>query len=196
MTVTLIPADRFIETSNNRQAWLEARKNAVTATEVAKASTPAGFIEAVSERLNPVELEPNGYMRFGSDNEGWISRYIKDEFGIMPNNWLIASADSPRFMATPDGLSLDHKRISEVKTGGKEIASVPMQHRRQVGWQMYCTGAEECEYGFVLRKEVYGLYVAAWMEPRMFHIDRDDGLIADLLETAYLLLDADERVLA
>lgn len=192
----MIPADRFIETSDNRDAWLEARLDAVTATEVAKASTPAGFLEAVTERLSPTDLEPNGYMRFGSDNEGWISRYIKDEFGIMPNRWLIASAENPRFMATPDGLSLDHERISEVKTGGKEITSVPIAHRRQVGWQLFCTGAQSCEYGFVLRKEVNGLYVAAWMEPRMFHIDRDDELIADLIETAYRLLDADERVMA
>ena len=189
----MISAARFIATSDDREAWLDARRGGVTATEVAKASTPAGFLEAVNERRNPVDLEPNGYMRFGSENEHWISMFIKREFGIMPNKWLIASEDVREFMATPDGLSLDHTRISEVKTGGKEIKSPPMQHRRQVGWQLYCTGAEECEYGYVLRSEVNGVLVPAWMEPRMWHIDRDDSLIADLIETAHRLIDSDEK---
>lgn len=192
----MIAVERFIETSENHEAWLAARRTAVTATEVAKASTPAGFIEALNERRNPVVLEPNGYMRFGSDNEAWISAFIKREYGIMPNKWLIAAEQNPRFMATPDGLSLDHKRISEVKTGGRELKGPSLAHRRQIGWQFYCTGAEECEYGFVLRKEINGLYVPAWMEPRMWHIDRDDALIEDLIETAERLLDADERQVA
>ena len=190
---SLIVADRFIETSENREAWLAARAGGVTATEVARASTPAGFLEAVEERRNPVELEPNAYMRFGSENEDWISMFVKREFGIMPNKWLIASKDNPRFMATPDGLSLDHRRISEVKTGGKDIKSPPMPHRRQVGWQFYCTGAEVCEYAFMLRAEVNGVFVPAWMEPKVWRIERDDALIGDLIETANRLLDADEK---
>lgn len=191
----MIAPERFIETSDNHDAWLAARLPGVTATEVAKASTPAGFAEAVAERANPQQFEPNGYMRFGSDNEEWISRYIKQEFGIMPNRWLIAARSNPLFMATPDGLSLDHRRISEVKTGGTEPKSPPMQHRRQIGWQFYCTDAEECEYAFLLRTEVNGLYVPAWMEPKIWHIDRDDELIQDLIETAERLLEADERAL-
>lgn len=189
----MITADRFIETSDNREAWLAARRSAVTATEVAKASTPSGFIEAVEARRNPVDLEPNDYMRFGSDNEGWISGFIKREFGIMPNKWLIAAEGNPLHMATPDGLSLDHRRISEVKTGGKPITAPPIAHRRQMQWQMHVTGAEECEYAFMLRAQVNGIFVPAWLEPKVWHIDRDDALISDLIETANRLLDADVK---
>lgn len=192
----MISADRFIETSDNRDQWLAARRPAVTATEVAKASTPSGFIEAVQERRQPVDLEPNGYMRFGSDNEAWISAFIKREFGIMPNKWLIAAEGNRLHMATPDGLSLDHRRISEVKTGGKLITSPPIQHRRQVGWQFYCTGAEECEYAFMLRTEVNGIFVPAWLEPKVWHIDRDDALIRDLIDVADRLLESDVKELA
>lgn len=193
---TLITADRFIETSENRDLWLAARRPAVTATEVAKAATPAGFREALAERRHPVALEPNAYMRFGTDHEAWISAFVKREYGIMPNRWLIAAEGNPLHMATPDGLSLDHRRISEVKTGGKLTAGPPLQHRRQIGWQFHCTGAEECEYVFVLRREVNGKLVPAWMEPKVWHIDRDDALIKDLIEVADRLLAADTEVAA
>jgi hypothetical protein len=185
----MIAPSRFIETSDNHEAWLEARRLAVTATEIAWASTPAGFLDAVKDRLNPSPVEPNDFMRFGSDNEEWISRFIKREHGIMPNRWLIAAEQNELHMATPDGLSLDHTRISEVKTAGKEPKSPPMAHRRQVAWQLWCTGATECVYAFMLRAEVNGRLVPAWMEPKTWVIERDDDLIDDLIGTAGRLLD-------
>lgn len=192
----MIPPERFIETSDNRELWLAARLPAVTATEVARASTPAGFRDALRDRRHPVAVTQNDFMRFGAENEAWISAFIKREFGIMPNKWLIAAEGNPLHMATPDGLSLDHKRISEVKTGGKPITSPPLQHLRQIGWQLYCTGAEECEYAFVLRAEVNGVLVPAWMEPKVWHVDRDDNLIHDLITVADRLLNDDMEVAA
>lgn len=185
----MISADRFIETSDNYEAWLAARRGAVTATEVAKASTPAGFEEAARDRLQPLEVIPNDYMRFGSDNEDWIARWVKHETGIMPNRWLIAAEDEPRFMATPDGLSLDHEAIGEIKTGGKEPKSPPLQHVRQVNWQFRCTGARRCLYAFMPRIEVGGVFMPGRLEPLTWWIDRDDQLIAELEATAHRLLE-------
>lgn len=185
----MIAPSRFIETSDNNEAWLEARRLAVTATEVARASTPAGFLDAVKDRLDPQPVEPNDFMRFGSDNEDWISRFIKREHGIMPNRWLIAAEQNPLHMATPDGLSLDHTRISEVKTGGKEPKSIPMAHRRQVQWQFHCTGAVTGVYAFMLRAEINGRLVPAWFEPKTWPVERDDRMIKDLIGTAGRLLD-------
>lgn len=184
----MIAADRFIATSDNRALWLAARARGVTATTVAKASTPAGFREVVADRRNPVEVQDNAYMKFGRDNEAWIAAWVKAEFGIMPNHWLIASEDNPRLLATPDGLSLDHTQIGEYKTGGTEPKKPPLQHVRQVQWQLRCTGAESCVYAFVLRTEVNGVLVPAWMEPKTWPIERDDKIIAELERTAELLL--------
>jgi hypothetical protein len=184
----MITASRFIATSDDRETWLAARARGVTATEVRDASTPAGFRQVLANRRNPQDITPNAYMQFGTDNEGWILSWVKAEFDIMPSHWVIAAEDNPRHLATPDGLSLDHTRIAEVKTGGKEPKSPPLPHVRQVQWGMRVTGAESCVYAFVLRAEVNGVLVPAWLEPKTWIIDRDPKMIAELERTAELLL--------
>jgi len=185
----MITAERFIETSENHDAWLAARAGGVTATEVARAATPAGLKEVLANRANPQPVEANDYMRFGSDNEDWIARVLKRDFGLMPNRWLIASDKHPEHMATPDALSLDHTRIGEIKTGGKDPkGKPPIAHMRQMQWQMWCTGATECVYAFLLRAEVNGVMVPAWMEPQTVVVPRDDVMIAALVRVADQLL--------
>lgn len=178
--------------SENREAWLVARRSAVTATEVAKAATPAGFAEALEERRSPTEVVPNGYMQFGSDNENWIALELKREFGLMPNTWLIAAKDDLRHTATPDLLALDHETIGEIKTGGTEPKKPPLAHVRQMNWQMYCTQATSCVYGFVLRAENAEGFYPAWMEPKTWIVDRDDQMIAELIKVADRLLEEDK----
>jgi hypothetical protein len=190
----MISADRFVETSDNYEAWLEARRGGVTATEVAKAATPAGLKEALAERANPTPVEVNAYMQFGSDNEDWIARVLKRDFDLMPNRWLIAADGVPQHMATPDALSLDHEWIGEIKTGGKAPLSKegllvpPIAHRRQIQWQLHCTGAKSCVYAFLLRAEVDGVFVPAWLEPQIVIVPRDEEMIADLVRVADQLL--------
>ena len=104
----VIEPNRFVARSSDRDAWLEARARGVTATMVARAATPAGFEQVCAEIREPVEITPNAVMAWGSYREAEIMRRVKDEFGIMPNDWLIAKdADTSSWMmATPDGLSL------------------------------------------------------------------------------------------
>jgi hypothetical protein len=190
----LIAPDRFIVQSENREAWLAARRGAVTATEVAKAATPAGFQEALDERRNPTEVIDNAYMKFGRDNENWIALDLKRKYGLMPNTWLIASKDDPRHMATPDLLSLDHSIIGEVKTGGTEPKNPPLAHVRQMQWQLYCAGpqAKNCIYGFMLRAENAEGFYPAWMWPKAWVVKRDDEMITELIGVANRLLEEDK----
>lgn len=189
----MITADRFIETSDNYDAWIAARQRGVTATEVAKAATPAGFREVMANRANPQPVEVNGFMQFGSDNEDWIARVLKRDFDLMPNRWLIAADGIPEHMATLDALSLDHTWIGEIKTGGTAplkdgLLVPPIAHRRQMQWQMYCTGAQSCVYAFLLRGEVNGELVPAWMEPLTVLVPREEEMIAALVKVADQLL--------
>jgi hypothetical protein len=190
----VIHADRFIETSDNREAWLAARLGRVTATEVAKAATPAGLRDVLADRADPQPVEVNDYMRFGSENEDWIARYLKAEFGLMPNRWLIRSEQFDEHAATPDGLSVDHEVIGEIKTGGtvpldkNGLLVPPIAHRRQIQWQLYCTGAKSCVYAFMQRAEVGGVFVPAWIEPLVVMVPRDEEMIADLVRVADQLL--------
>jgi hypothetical protein len=190
----MITADRFIETSENYEAWLAARRGGVTATEISRAATPAGLRDVLADRANPQPVEVNAYMQFGSDNEDWIARVLKRDFGLMPNRWLIRSEEFAEHMATPDALSLDHELIGEIKTGGKApldksgLLVPPIAHRRQIAFQLYCTGAKACVYAFMLRAEVDGQFVPAWLEPMCVMVPRDEEMIADLVKVADQLL--------
>lgn len=173
--------------------WYTARRRGVSATAVAKASTPAGFREAVESAINPVEIPDNGFMKFGRDYENWIVENIPETYGIDHNDWLVCAdgAGNEWQLATPDGLNADWTVIAEVKTTGKEWASyhqIPIQYRRQVQWQLHVTGADMCVFAYLLRTTApNGDLVPAWFAPEIYEIPRDELLIAELIDTAQRL---------
>ena len=182
----MIQAERFIANKAlSKERWLEARRGGVTATQVAKAASgPGGFEQAVMEYRDEFQETDNPYMKFGRDWEGPISMHLKDQFGIMPNEWLISSSVSDHYLATPDGLSLGHDQISEVKTTGKDWATIPVQYRRQVQWQLFVTGATSCVFAWMLREERGGVFMPAWFDPKVEIIQRDEDMIASLVKVA------------
>lgn len=172
--------------------WISARQAGVTATQVAKASTSSGFTDAVQEVLSPPEPFDNPYMAFGREQEGPVGLWLKERFGVFPNEWLIARdtrGAAPLALATPDGLSLEHTVISEVKTTGKDWSDtvVPIQYRRQIQWQLHVTGAEHCILAWLLRTEVQGRMVPAWFEPKVMTVERDVDMIEELVATSQRL---------
>jgi putative phage-type endonuclease len=172
--------------------WYRARELGVSATTVAKAASgPAGYDAELNRQLFPEDniVEDNAYMKFGRDWEQWIVNALPAEYGIEPNDWLICadSVEHRWHLATPDGLDKDWTTIAEVKTTGKDWdgAKIPIQYRRQVQWQMHVTGAQRCVFAWLLRAEdEQGDFVPAWMEPKHIIIDRDEAMIADLIEVA------------
>lgn len=179
----MIPAHRFLEQSEHRDAWLQERLGRVTATEVAEAATPAGFANVVAKREAGALIEVNEMMQFGTDSEHELAMFGKERFGVLPNSWLIAGED-PTDAATPDGLNLDHTGISECKTTGKDWATPPIKYRRQIQWQLHVTGAEWCELIWNLRTIVNGEYRLGWFEPKTLRIPRDEAMITDLIAVA------------
>jgi predicted phage-related endonuclease len=189
----MLTPDRFVASKSvNAGRWLQARREGVTATQVAKAAAgPGGFQQAVEDYRADFVEQDNPYMAFGRAWEGPISMHLKDEFGVMPNDWLISSAVSNHYMATPDGLTLGHKAISEVKTTGKDWnpERIPVQYRRQVQWQLFVTDAEFCYFAWMLREERNGAFVPGWFEPKVITIERDEEMIASLVKVADELLE-------
>ena len=127
-------------------------------------------------------------MQFGRDHERWLVLALKDKFGIFPNDWLIAAERTSWHTATPDGLSLDHNTIAEVKTTGRDWGTwekVPIHYRRQVQWQMYVTNASTCVFAWLLRVEsAGGQFVPAWFEPKVVKVQRDEEMITHLIAVA------------
>jgi len=189
----MIDASRFIVRSTERELWLAAREGGVSATTVADAATPAGFRDVVEARRNPVEIVPNEYMLFGTESEPVLMEYAHREHGILPSDWLIAG-DNPDHLATPDGLSLDHSLIAECKTTGKDWGDKPpIKYRRQVQWQLHATGAERALLVWNLRvPDEHGWFYLGWLEPKTLWIERDKKMIAELVDVADRLLEAEE----
>lgn len=188
----MIEQDRFLVPSRERDKWLEVRSQGVTATAVAKAVTPDGFREVLNQLRSPGEIPDNDYMRFGREQEGPIIEKLQTLIDIEPNDWLIAKdADEKKWMmATPDGLSADHRMIAEVKTTGRDWerwAQVPGNYHRQVQWQLFVTGAEVCVFAWMLRVNRGGQMVPGWPGPKFVEVERDESLMARLEETAHQL---------
>jgi len=193
-----VNSKRMVARSGTEE-WYRARGYGVSATTVAKAAAgPGGYDAELNRALFPEDniVEDNAYMRFGRDYEDWIVQGLPFEYRIKPNDWLISAVEEERHLATPDGLNDDWSIIAEVKTTGKDWSKedretvakdIPIQYRRQVQWQMYVTGATKCVFGWLLRaeSEFTGEFVPAWMEPKHIIIERDDDMIADLIDVAH-----------
>ena len=184
----MIAPDRFIARSSNRELWLAARGEGVTATMVAHASTPAGFAETIARIDDPQPIQSNAFMEWGNFREPFIALEVKDRFGIMPNEWLIAkdSGLDRWMMATPDALSLDHTVIAEMKTSGKPLDSIPIRYRRQMMWQLHVTGAERCLFAWELRLEGPEGFVPDF-DIHTQWVERDEDMISGLVKVAQQL---------
>jgi hypothetical protein len=187
----MITADRYVARSINRDEWLAARRGGVTATEVAAAATESGFAQVVQRRLHPYDEPENEFMAFGKESEAIIMRHAHQELGVVPNDWLFAFEDEPRFMATPDGHSPDFNAIGECKTGAKVPKSIPRPHRDQMFWQMAAVGASGGWYLFNQRvPDAHGGFYLGLIEPIVMWLDRDNDRIRELRDVAYRLLGA------
>lgn len=171
--------------------WYKARQHGVSATTVAKAASgPAGYDAELQNALFPEnnEVPDNEYMRFGRDYEEWIVDNLPQEYGIRHNDWLIRGDGDYRWhLATPDGLNADWSVIAEVKTTGKDWdgSAIPIQYRRQVQWQLHVTGAQRCVFAWLLRTtSEFGDLTPAWLEPKHIIMERDEVMIAQLIDVA------------
>lgn len=179
----MIEVERFIARSSDRDIWLDARRQGVTATMVAEAATEAGFKNVIETHLRNEPIQPNEYMAWGNEREPVIALEVKERFGIMPNDWLIAAHGHSWQMATPDGLSLDHKMIAEIKTTGKFFKSIPARYMRQIQWQLHCTDAESAVFAFEERLSGVDGFVPG-IDIYTEIVERDEKMIDELIQVA------------
>lgn len=188
------PADYTLIALSGTPEWHKARRNGVSATSVARAAaSEKAFYTEVDNLLHPVEIADNPYMKFGRDKEEFIIDCIDSFYGIKHNEWLMAAKypGDEWQLATPDGISDDGYYIAEVKTTGTDWdgKAIPIQYRRQVQWQLHVTGATKCVFAWLLRKQREdGTMVSAWYAPKMVIIERDEKMIAELVEVGRRLM--------
>ncbi len=178
---------RVVTDGSNRMEWMRARSRGITATDVAKLSTPRSIDTAAWEKLHGSSFNGNAYTRHGTEREPEIAAWVLREHGISPSRALFHAELDRRHLATPDGLAeRDGGRLelAEIKTTNKEWRSIPRGYLRQIWWQQYVLGAERT----LMVWERHENFVPVG-DPECRWVDRDENEIARLVDLAGRLID-------
>ena len=180
--------ERIVADSSDRVAWLRARSQGITATDVAHLSTPASILRAAKQKLQPHGFSGNAYTDHGRRREPEIAAWVLEQHGIHPSGALFRAEAERRHLATPDGIVQDEAgriTLSEIKTTNKSWRTIPRNYLRQVWWQQHVLGAERTLFVWEEHRDFRPLHD----EPRTMWIDRDDKEIATLVSMATQLID-------
>lgn len=188
MSASISPhLSRVVADGTDRVAWLRARTRGITASDVAKLSTPRSIDTVAWEKLHGSSFSGNAYTRHGNEREPEIAAWVLQEHRISPSQALFHAELDRRHLATPDGVAeraSGQLELAEIKTTNKEWRSIPRSYLRQVWWQQYVLGAERT----LMVWERHENFVPVG-DPECRWIDRDENEIARLVGLAERLID-------
>lgn len=170
-----------IATSEDREAWLEARRGLVTATDVARLASggPKTWAAVAAEKNGARGFGGNRYTQWGSERETVIARQLHT-YGLDPNTWVLQK-DGTRYAATPDLVGMGI--IGEIKTAvwkGEKWSQAPKGYYDQIQWALMVTDSEEA----ILAVEYHEDFRPTFFDAHLINIVRDDERIEQLVETA------------
>ncbi|MFT2817213.1 YqaJ viral recombinase family protein [Leifsonia sp. A12D58] len=183
---------RIVADSTDRVAWLRARSQGITATDVAKLATPKSVQNAAYDKMHGTSFGGNSYTDHGRAREPEIAAWVRRNYGIEPSTALFRSESHSRHLATPDGVvqtPTGELELAEIKTTSKAWRSIPRSYLRQVWWQQYVLGAERT----LVVWEQHTDFVPVNDEPECQWVDRDEDQIAILVGFANQLIDILDR---
>ncbi len=179
---------RVVARSSDRVGWLRARSRGITATDVAKLSSPRSLKAAAYDKLHGTGFSGNVFTQHGRVREPEIAGWVAATHGIHPSDVLFHAERDRRHLATPDGLIVRESgriELAEIKTTNKPFRSIPRQYLRQIWWQQYVLGAERTLFVW----EQHDGFVPLHEEPECRWVDRDDAEIAKLVSLAADLIE-------
>jgi len=179
---------RVLADSTDRIAWLRARSRGITATDVARLSSPRAVQAVVLDKLYGNGFGGNAYTDHGRAREPEIARWVLSEHRIAPSSKLFHAHEQQRHLATPDGVAVRDDgtvELCEIKTTKKAWTSIPRSYLRQVFWQQYVLGAERT----LVVWEQHLDFVPVDSVPQCRWVDRDDDEIHRLVGLADTVLD-------
>jgi YqaJ-like recombinase protein len=179
---------RVVASSSDRAGWLRARSRGITATDVAKLSTPRSVRAAAYDKLHGSGFSGNVFTQHGRSREPEIAAWVAATHGIEPSDLLFHAERDRRHLATPDGLILrtgGRIELAEIKTTNKPFRSIPRQYLRQIWWQQYVLGAERTLFVW----EQHDGFVPLRDEPECRWVDRDEAEITKLVTLATDLIE-------
>ena len=171
--------ERVVTDGTNRVEWLKARSRGITATDVAKLSTPKSVEQVAWNKLYGSGFSGNAFTEHGKRREPEIASWVLQEFEIVSSQALFHAPRDRRHLATPDGIGERGNgvlELAEIKTTNKPWRSIPKHYLRQIWWQQYVLGAERT----LLVWEEHRDFVPVG-DPQYRWIDRDDNELQKLL---------------
>jgi len=167
---TIDPYSRAIaDKAQDEQAWLEARRAGITATEISKIAQgqPAQRANILAEKISGERsFLGNKYTDFGLEREPFISEQLRETHGFTPSDVLFHAEGNERHLATPDGVLVEDDGtilLLEIKTGkndlhpaGKEFAKTTYMDQMQ--WQMHVMG-ENCKQTYFVWEQHDNIWV-------------------------------------
>ena len=152
---------RSLGSDEDREAWLAARTDCVTATEAklliqAQNATARARVVAdlIDEKVNGSKFAGNHFTEWGKLREPVILAELERRYGIRGCGLLVHAEGNSRHAATPDGAGVDFDGLlvlAEIKTSKNDVSFGTAKFERagyyfQMQWQMYCTGAQRVLY--------------------------------------------------
>lgn len=143
----------------DRPAWLAARRNGVTASEIARlgayknaASRKNCYGTLADEKIAESPDDWRGkrmdrYRQWGKEREPVLEEWAAFAFGFTPESRLAWSESDRQHLASVDGWKVDaadNVHLAEFKTTNKPLTIAECQEKGyvdQVQWQMHVTGA-------------------------------------------------------
>jgi hypothetical protein len=183
---------RVVADSSDRIAWLRARSRGITATDVAKLSTPRSVETAARDKWFGTRFSGNAFTDHGKDREPAIAQWVQDHHGIAPSSLLFHAEQDARHLATPDGLAETdggELLLAEIKTTNKPWRSIPRNYLRQIWWQQYVLGADRTLFVWEQHEDFVPVG-----EPKCRWVDRDENEIGALVRLAGQLVSSIESL--
>jgi hypothetical protein len=189
---------RVLADARDWEAWHAARSGAhIGASDAASFAKLTSVPLYVRAKLRDREFRGNAYTRTGNR---WEEPALAG-VGWERNTLLIRHETEEGFVATPDGISEDGRRLAEAKA---KLVSLdlfdpdawepvpPPAHRRQIAWAQFVLGADETDYVVLPFGEDprTGVHTPLLMTPRVVVVPRDEALIDHLVAIATPVLAA------
>lgn len=176
---------RIVTDGSDPAAWMRARSRGITATDVAKLSTPRSIEAAARDKLYGSRFAGNAFTDHGRTREPVIAEWVLREYNIVSSAALFHAEYDVRHLATPDGVAVNGGKLelAEIKTTNKAWRSIPRHYLRQVWWQQYVLGAERT----LMVWERHENFVPVG-DPECRWVDRDENEIAQLVRKATELI--------
>lgn len=124
--------DRILADGEDREVWLQARRNVLGASDMAKLSKSSSVDKYLLAKLKDGHFTGSDVTRQGHRWEPMVLAWA----GIPQNKALVHAPDEPGFAATPDGIG---DRLAEVKVKHNRVVTGPtLAEKRQIAAQFLC----------------------------------------------------------